>query len=83
MNTKLQKVRSDIEGFLHTHFTSGVHLSVLVQMSFDGRKVLLLHIAEQTLGGQGAHLQRGAHVHGCIRNSTGERGKEQERYIIK
>lgn len=82
-NTKLQNVRIDIQEFLHTHFTSGVHLSVLVQMSFDGWKVLLLHIAEQTLGGQGTHLQRGAHIHGGIRSSTGERGKEQERYIIK
>jgi len=80
---KLQKVRGNIQGFLHTHFTSGVHLSVLVQMSFDGREVLLLHVAEQTLNGQGTHLQRVAHIHGWTGNSTGERGKEQERYIIK
>lgn len=51
-------------------------------MSFDGRKVLLLHVTEQTLNGQGTHLQRGARIHGCTGSSTGERGKEQERYII-
>lgn len=32
-----------------TYITPAVHISEHVQMCFDGRQVLLLHVAEQTL----------------------------------
>lgn len=48
-----------------TYITASVHLLEAVQVSFKGRQVFLLHVAEQVLDGQSGHLYGCGGVHDC------------------
>lgn len=68
-----------------TYIAPAVHISELVQMRFDSGQVVLLDEREQTLDGQGRHLEGGGGVHGWTLASCSPlegKGREEKRISL-